>query len=109
MKKVRSYTTTNWLRKTLNNNVKKAKSYTMYLIACYTVVNSIPLLYVPRCLNWVAGFTWSGVTSGIMTIYCGSAHSLFEDNLSDNEKSKQLIRITPPTEEEFKVLIENLV
>ncbi|KAL9648967.1 hypothetical protein ABK040_008347 [Willaertia magna] len=28
----------------------------MYLIACYAVVNSIPLLYFPRCLNWVAKY-----------------------------------------------------
>ncbi|KAL9653247.1 hypothetical protein ABK040_010954 [Willaertia magna] len=164
-----------------------SKSYTMYLIACYAIVNSIPLLYVPRCLIWVGryfeqkelganeylrnllffyngdifpqimqrelitsstnvietlkahcgrnvfllfdehnelfrhyadgklysdltyfrNFTrWTGVTSDTMTIYCGSAHSLFEDNLPGGGRSK-LIRITPPTEEEFKILIED--
>ncbi|KAL9653282.1 hypothetical protein ABK040_010989 [Willaertia magna] len=30
-----------------------SKSYTMYLIACYAIVNSIPLLYVPKCKDWV--------------------------------------------------------
>ncbi|KAL9653244.1 hypothetical protein ABK040_010951 [Willaertia magna] len=164
-----------------------SKSYTMYLIACYAIVNSIPLLYVPRCLNWVGryfeqkelganeylrnllffyngdifplslqreliisstnvietlkiyygrnvfllfdehhelfgsyangqlfsdlsyfrNFTrWTGVTSGAMTIYCGSAHSLFEDNLPGGTES-YLINIIPPTIDEFKTLVKN--
>jgi hypothetical protein len=29
------------------------KSYISYLIACYAFINSYPLLYIPRCSNWV--------------------------------------------------------
>jgi len=38
-----------------------SKSYTLYLIAAYAFVNSIPLLFVPRCLSWVQAYYTSKV------------------------------------------------
>ncbi|KAF0978059.1 hypothetical protein FDP41_002574 [Naegleria fowleri] len=167
-----------------------SKSYTLYLIAAYAFVNSIPVLYVPTCGSWrrryiignIPGankyllglflslnsdilsrdviskleesddivsylskyvaedqrvfylfdehnelfrldndgkifaskpyfqdFTrWTAATRGIhtMTIYCGSAHSSFEDHLPGGESLK-IVRIVPPTEKEFNTLIED--
>ncbi|KAG2385449.1 hypothetical protein C9374_003264 [Naegleria lovaniensis] len=36
-----------------------SKSYTMYLLAFYAVVNSTPLLYIPKCKIWVSEY-WKG-------------------------------------------------
>ncbi|EFC43138.1 predicted protein [Naegleria gruberi] len=165
-----------------------SKSYTLYLIAAYAFVNSIPALYVPKCRSWLSTFNidkevgannylrrlffslnsdilsttqimelqksrnvvehlsthigdkgsmfylfdehnelfrpdyynkipasfayfqdfirWTGVTSGnyTVTIYCGSAHSSFEDHLPGGERGR-VVRITPPTMTEFEQLV----
>ncbi|KAG2372842.1 hypothetical protein C9374_013122 [Naegleria lovaniensis] len=49
---------------------------------------------------------WTGVTSGenTVTIYCGCAHSSFENNLPRGEE-KRLVRMIPPTPTEFETLI----
>ncbi|EFC43140.1 predicted protein [Naegleria gruberi] len=49
---------------------------------------------------------WTGVTSGnyTVTIYCGSAHSSFEDHLPGGERGR-VVRITPPTTTEFEQLV----
>ncbi|KAF0979440.1 hypothetical protein FDP41_001783 [Naegleria fowleri] len=134
-----------------------SKSYTLYLIVAYAFVNSIPVLYVPRCRLWLSSYNtdqekarnvvrhlsthigdvgpmfylfdehnelyrpdyynkspayfqdftrWTGDTSEkyTITIYCGSAHSSFEDNLPGGEEER-LVRIIPPTTTEFETLI----
>ena len=164
-----------------------SKSYTLYLIAVYAFVNSIPLLYVPVCGHWVSIFhtanqvgandylrnLFLSLNSDILsrdqiieiqkspdvvnylsrnfgnersvfylfdehhelfepntegnipamesyfqdftrwtkakyttTIYCGSAHSSFEDNLPGGEVEK-VVRIIPPTTEEFETLVSD--
>ncbi|KAF0974642.1 hypothetical protein FDP41_006116 [Naegleria fowleri] len=167
-----------------------SKSYTLYLIAAYAFVNSIPVLYVPTCGAWIDFYSikekysankyllglflslnsdilsgdviskleksgdivsylskyvakdqrvfylfdehnelfrldndgkifalepyfrkftrWTGSTRGThtMTIYCGSAHSSFEDHLPGGESLK-IVRIVPPTEKEFNTLVED--
>nr|CAG4719037.1 unnamed protein product [Naegleria fowleri] len=165
-----------------------SKSYTLYLIVAYAFVNSIPVLYVPKCRLWLSSYNtdqevgannylrrlffslnsdilsttqivelqkarnvvrhlsthigdvgpmfylfdehnelyrpdyynkipashayfqnftrWTGDTSEkyTVTIYCGSAHSSFEDNLPGGEEER-LVRIIPPTTTEFETLI----
>ncbi|KAG2370870.1 hypothetical protein C9374_013781 [Naegleria lovaniensis] len=165
-----------------------SKSYTLYLIVAYAFVNSIPVLYVPRCRLWLSSYNtdqevgannylrrlffslnsdilsttqivelqkarnvvrhlsehignvgpifylfdehnelyrpdyynkipaslayfqdftrWTGDTSGTytVTIYCGSAHSSFEDNLPGGDLER-LVRIIPPTTTEFETLV----
>ncbi|KAG2381541.1 hypothetical protein C9374_006530 [Naegleria lovaniensis] len=62
---------------------------------------------IPASLAYFQDFTgWTGDTSEkhTVTVYCGSAHSSFEDNLPGGDEER-VVRIIPPTTTEFETLV----